>query len=156
MKNLICLFFLLFFIHKSAVGQNVEILKWEELNKKITQIEDTTIVLNFWATWCKPCLAELPDFERFNKENQSTKIQVWLVSLDFVNSLESQLRPFLKQKQMTSKIILLNESNFDQIISLINEKWTGAIPATLIIKKQKRIFFEGLMSFEQLEKAVRR
>jgi thiol-disulfide isomerase/thioredoxin len=147
------LFFLTFHQHLSY-GQTVKTIKWAELNQKIKQAADTTLIINFWATWCKPCVAELPSFEAVNKQLKNKKTQVWLVSLDFENSLNSKLKPFLEQNPQSSKIFLLAESDLDQIISQINAKWTGAIPATLIIKGQKRRFFEGPITTAQLLKSI--
>lgn len=155
MTKLISLSLLLVIQSHFAVGQDVKIIKWSALDQKIRQVGDTTLIVNFWATWCKPCVEELPAFEAISRDNKNKKLQVWLVSLDFENTLHTKLRPFLAQNYQNSKIFLLAESDLDQIISQINEKWTGAIPATMFVKAQQRSFLEGPITVSTLLETIK-
>lgn len=110
---------------------------------------DTTYVVNFWATWCGPCVKELPYFEQLNKEGASKKIKVVLVSLDFSKQYETKLIPFLKKHQLSSQVVVLNDSDSNVWIDKISPDWSGAIPATLVFKGEKREFYE--QSFESVD-----
>ncbi len=123
-----------------ANAQQVETIKFEDLEQLMTQHSEEYLVVNFWATWCKPCIQELPEFEELNK---SGRAKVYLVSLDFVEELEKVQR-FVEKKGLTSEILLLDDMNYDSFIPKVSEEWTGAIPATLMIdsKEMKTAFYE--------------
>ncbi len=110
-----------------------------------------TYVVNFWATWCAPCIKELPYFEALNK-NQN--IDVLLVSLDFPQHKESRLLPFIKKNQLQSKVVHLDDTNENFWINAIDTTWSGAIPATIIYNNQKRGFYERLFTQKELETLV--
>jgi thiol-disulfide isomerase/thioredoxin len=99
------------------------------------------IVMNFWATWCKPCVQELPYFEELNKNYSASGLKVVMVSLDFKRELESRLKPFVQKNNMASEVLLLNEHDYNSWINKVDSSWSGAIPATVIISKGNKIFF---------------
>ena len=120
------------------------------LNKK----DGTVYVLNFWATWCKPCVKELPAFEKLNTEYATKGVKVVLVSPDFPDKLESGVIPFVEKKGLQSKVVLLDAPNENEWIPKVSELWSGAIPATLIVKDGNKIFYERSFDFETLETEV--
>lgn len=120
-----------------------------QLQERIERAGDTTLVLNFWATWCKPCVEELPCFDELLHLYGVQNIQVLLVSLDFKSQLEKKFIPFLKQQQLKSEVALMADQDLSVWIPMIYEDWDGAIPATLVIKGKKRRF--NLGKFENLE-----
>ncbi|MFG4003025.1 redoxin [Flavobacterium aquidurense] len=142
--------FLLFAISISGYSQKVKLLTIDELNERIKNGQDSTYVVNFWATWCAPCIKELPHFEKLNTEFKSEKLAVLLVSVDFKSKLNSAVIPFVKRKNMKSEVFLLNESDPQKYIDRIDKSWSGSIPATLFIKGDKRKFIESEFTYEQL------
>lgn len=113
---------------------------FDDLEKAVLADKNTTYVVNFWATWCAPCVKELPYFEQLNKENKNVK--VILVSLDFKNQFETKLLPFLKKRNIASKVVFLADKNYNDWLSKVDESWSGAIPATWIIQADKKLFAE--------------
>ena len=113
-----------------------------------------TYVVNFWATWCAPCVKELPYFEKIKKEFDDKNVEVLLVSLDFPKQVEKKLIPFINKRKLNSKVVLLDDINEDVWIKSIDENWSGAIPATLIYNKNKRKFYEHSFDYETLEKEL--
>lgn len=134
----------------SAYSQNVKLLNINQLNERIKNGKDSTYVVNFWATWCAPCIKELPHFEKLGAEHKSEKLAVLLVSLDFKSKLESNVIPFVKRKNLKNEVFLLNESSPQEFIDRIDPSWSGSIPATLFIKNDKRKFVESEFTYEQL------
>jgi thiol-disulfide isomerase/thioredoxin len=118
----------------------IEIYDFKGLESLLTTEDNRTYVINFWATWCKPCIEELPYFEALQAENKD--IKVILVSLDFPDKLESQLKPFIAEKQLKSQVVLLDDPYENEWIPKVDSTWSGAIPATLIFNKSKRVFYE--------------
>lgn len=133
-------------------AQNVSVLKVDNLLKRVHNDSDTLYVVNFWATWCKPCVAELPDFEKIHQDYKSQKVKVILVSMDFKEDLNSKLKPFIKKNNYTAEVVLLDELNGNEFIDKISKQWGGAIPATLITKQNKSVndFFEKKLHYDFL------
>ncbi|MEP7094828.1 MAG: TlpA family protein disulfide reductase [Flavobacterium sp.] len=145
------IYILLFFAFSvSAYSQQVKLLNIDQLNERIKNGKDSTYVVNFWATWCAPCIKELPHFEKLSAEHKSEKLAVLLISVDFKSKLNSGVIPFVKRKNLKNEVFLLNESSPQEYIDRIDPSWSGSIPATIFIKKDKRKFVESEFTYEQL------
>ncbi|MFT5755153.1 MAG: thiol-disulfide isomerase/thioredoxin [Flavobacterium sp.] len=141
-------------IYKSA-NYEVKSFDYEGLEAYMTIENNTTYVYNFWATWCAPCVAELPSFLKLQETYKDKPFKLVLVSLDFSKSVEKSLLPFLEKKKMNVEVILLNDPDANSWIEKIDKDWSGAIPATLIFNKEKRKFYEQSFDYETLEKEVK-
>ena len=141
-------------IIKSA-NYEVKSFDYEGLEAYMKVESDTTYVYNFWATWCAPCVKELPSFLKLNEKYNGKPFKLVLVSLDFPKSVEKSLMPFLEKKKMNVEVVLLNDPDANSWIEKIDKDWSGAIPATLIINKNKRKFYEQSFEYEELEEEVK-
>ena len=131
---------------------DIPVLNFEQFEKYL-QIEDDNIhVVNFWATWCAPCVKELPYFEAVNEEYKDKNVKVLLVSLDF--NLK-KLNTFLAKNELKSEKVLLDDPDQNDWISKVSKEWSGAIPATVIYKKGKRKFYEHSFTKAELETELR-
>ncbi|RNC85022.1 MAG: TlpA family protein disulfide reductase [Winogradskyella sp.] len=132
----------------------LEIYDYDGL-KPLINVDDNTIhVVNFWATWCAPCIKELPYFEKLNADYKEKNVEVLLVSLDFPRKYETHLIPFLKKNSIQSKVVCLDDVDQNRWVPAINETWSGALPATIIYKGDKRKFFEKSFTYEELQNEV--
>ena len=140
-----------------AFAQKVAIIKFPELQKRLARSTDTTYVVNFWATWCGPCVKELPNFEQLRVANAGKKVKVLLVSLDYASQLEKKVKPFVKQRGLKAEVLLLNEPDPNEWISKVDAKWSGALPFTLIFnnKTKQRTSFERELSASELQTALK-
>lgn len=132
---------------------------YDDFSRLEARIQQTsskkTLVINFWATWCAPCVEELPCFEELNRKYADSNVEVWLVSLDFKSRLEKQFIPFLEKKKLKSDVILLADQDADTWIAKMHPDWEGALPATVIIRNGQKAFHgEPFESFEDLEAFV--
>jgi thiol-disulfide isomerase/thioredoxin len=128
------------------------VIKYEDYQKLINKNDQVLYVVNFWATWCSPCVKELPEFMEVNRQFSINKnFKMILVSLDNVRELESGLYPFMKENQIRPDVYLLDDiKRMNYWIPLIEKEWTGSIPATLIYKNGKKLFFDE----KQLDQAT--
>ena len=131
-------------------NDQIEVYNFDQLEAFLEGESDKTLVVNFWATWCKPCIKELPYFEAV-QESHKEQIKVVLVSLDFADKLESQLIPFVAKNKLLSQVVLLDDPYENEWIPKVDSTWSGAIPATLIIHKKERFFYERSFTKEELE-----
>lgn len=135
-------------------GVRVNVYDFRGLEPLFTQHNDTLYVINFWATWCKPCVKELPYFESIRNENILLPIKVILISLDFREQLETHLIPFLVKRKIMSEVMVLHDPDANTWIDKIDPEWSGSIPATLFIKGSSREFYEKSFSYEELNKII--
>ena len=135
-------------------GKSIYIYDFDGLEPLLHKDDNVTYVVNFWATWCKPCVEELPGFETLNEKYKESNIKVILVSLDFPRMYESRLLPFIKKEKLQSEVVVLDDPKQNKWIPKVSEEWSGAIPATLIYNKEKRKFFEQSFSYEELENTI--
>ena len=133
-----------------AEKSSVKVVDFESLTPYLEAKDDKTYVVNFWATWCAPCVKELPYFQELDSQFSDDQLSLLFVSLDFPDKVESKLIPFIEKRGMKEKVVLLDDSNENEWIPKIDENWSGALPATLIFNKDKRVFYEQSFTKEQL------
>lgn len=129
------------------------IYRTQDLLKRISH-PDTLYVVNFWATWCKPCIEELPSFDSLQAAHTQRPLKILLVSLDFKEDMETRVNPFLKRKKILAECVLLDETNGNDFIDLIHTGWSGAIPATLFVRDRKKTIVEKKLALTLLEKQI--
>lgn len=150
------LFITAFVLFSFTAENKIPVVKWDKMETLLNNTEDKVYVINFWASWCRPCLEELPDFEAFQEKYKKENVEVILVSLDQKKLLETKVVPLIKKKGINSTVWLLDETDFNSWINKIDPSWSGALPATLIIKgsSNKKIFHEGKYTQEKLTETV--
>ncbi|MEO1030160.1 MAG: TlpA disulfide reductase family protein [Bacteroidota bacterium] len=130
---------------------DLKIYDYDGLEPLINKTDDKIHVVNFWATWCAPCVKELPYFEAIKEKYESNNVEVLLVSLDFPRNYDSKLKPFIKKHNLKSEVVAFDDVDQNRWIPAINEAWTGALPATIIYNNEKRQFYERSFTLEELE-----
>ena len=137
-----------------VVLAQVPMMDFDQLEPRLRTGSDSVYIVNFWATWCVPCVKELPGFERINEEYTDRKVKVLLVSLDNPNHMESRIIPFVEKHELKSEIILLDDPRSHHWIPRVDESWSGAIPATIVFTRNSRSFYEKVFTWEELEDIV--
>lgn len=135
-----------------AFSQEIENISFADLEVYLQNDEERIYIINFWATWCAPCVKELPDFEKITSDFPNDKVRVLLISLDFPKQKVSKLIPFVQKKQLKSEVLLLDEPDYNSWIDKVCEDWEGAIPATVITKGSSGhyIFIDGSTDAQEL------
>lgn len=138
---------------KENYEPEVTVVKHEDLLQVLSQQNDTLNVVNFWATWCVPCVKELPHFVATLQAMKDKPVKLILVSLDTRSSLDSAVIPFLKKKNFVARHYLLDDNGrMNEWIPKIDPGWDGAIPATALYKNgQKLRFDQGQLSENELK-----
>ncbi len=133
---------------------SIATVNFEQLKPLLHKQMDTLYIVNFWASWCNPCVKEIPDFEKINAEYKNKKVKMLMVSLDFPKQVETKVIPFIKEHKMAAEVVLLFDPNANAWINEVSPEWTGSIPATLIYKNDFRSFREGTYTYEELKQIV--
>jgi thiol-disulfide isomerase/thioredoxin len=138
------LFTALILITSVSFSQEIKRLKIDELAKMI-DTSTSPLIVNFWASWCQPCIHEIPWFEKAVAEVKEKNVKIVLVSLDFATDYNNKtLQQFVKKNGYQSKVVWLDETNADKFCPKIDSSWDGSIPVTLMVnnKKKYRQFYE--------------
>ena len=155
MKGVLLSVFLLLSVAASAQWTKLTSYdKYDEMAQEYMDRDDGyTYVINYWATWCGPCVKELPYFEQLLKAYSHDKTRVILVSLDFPKKVDSKLLPFLNKHNIQSEVVILDDPKSNIWIDKVDLSWEGAIPVTIIYRGEKRVFWDGEFdTYEDLDK----
>lgn len=136
---------------KTSVAQEVATSSAASLMERLNN-PDTVYVVNFWATWCSPCVKELPEFEKIADKYPNMPVKVLLVNLDDRDKYQQRVPFFKKKKDIKQEIIWLDEKNAGEKIMEMEPTWRGFIPATFIIAAgtEYRKFYEAVVNAELL------
>jgi thiol-disulfide isomerase/thioredoxin len=126
----------LFTITHLTHAQPIKKMKMDQLLKMIDTVK-TPLVVNFWATWCGPCIREIPWFEKTMKEFADKKVKLILVSIDYPGDYAG-IAAFAKKQGFTSEIIWLNETDADVFCPKIDKTWQNTIPVTLMVNNKSK------------------
>lgn len=133
---------ILFFTVPSFAQQNtVDVYSLQQLQERVRQENDTLYVVNFWATWCSPCVRELPYFMQLSNELASKPIKFILMSLDAKDNL-AQTNNFITKKKIKIETHLFSAGDPNEWINALEPSWQGSIPATFLYHKGSKISFK--------------
>jgi thiol-disulfide isomerase/thioredoxin len=135
-------------------GVKVGLHVYDRFKPYLEAKNDTIYIVNFWATWCKPCVEELHHFEELYQVYKDKKVRLILVSLDFEDKVKSKLIPYINRNKLKGEVIVLRQKGMNDWIDKIDPSWSGALPATIIYNKDKRAFFEQSFDYKELEEQL--
>ncbi|MEI6312860.1 MAG: TlpA disulfide reductase family protein [Bacteroidota bacterium] len=142
----------------SLTAQQIQFVTNDSLEHTIYHKTDTTYMIHFFATWCIPCMNELPEIIAFNDSTKDARFKLILVSLDPINTATTNLQAIISKLNITSNIYVLNDANTNEWISKVDKNWSGAIPATLFINQHKKFrkFIAETVTFKSLSKILKK
>jgi thiol-disulfide isomerase/thioredoxin len=149
------------FAYNFVIAQNDEkfssIDNHQKLLARIHLTNDTLYVVNFWATWCKPCVEELPFLLTSADDMSGMPIKFLFISLDFSNQIETKLLPFIKTRNIKEEIIALTDQNSNAWIDAFSPEWDGAIPATFFYQNGIQLYkeFGSFHSSEEINEIIK-
>ena len=143
------------FCAQVSFAQKAELVRLYKLQTLIASRDQPIQIINFWATWCAPCIKELPLLEKLNQERSDVKVT--LVSMDIdLDPNPEKVHKFVSRKNIQSRVVILDERDPNSWISKIDKNWSGALPATLIVNSAtgKRRFWERELREGDLERLI--
>lgn len=142
----------IFFLQIDGNDNDLKIISYPEFEEMVDTPSNQIKVYNFWATWCAPCIKEMPHFEKVNKDDQD--IDLYFISLDDGRKTE-RVTNFINKRNIQAPVYLLDDIDYNKWISKVHDDWSGAIPATLFVDaKGNKHFYEGEMSEEELKSII--
>lgn len=152
-KILLALTFLT--IAVSANAQNIPARNTDQIIA-MASAKDTVFIINFWATWCAPCVAELPEFNALQQRYAGKPVKIIMVSLDFKEDYPMKLAGFVQRKRLQPEVVWLTDTDPNVFIPKIENSWQGSIPATIVVStgKQFKKFIEGSVTEKEIKNIV--
>jgi thiol-disulfide isomerase/thioredoxin len=141
---------------KTEIKPKFEIVEhFNEIENIFEKSNDTTYVINFWATTCPPCLQELPHFETSSENHREDKYKTFLINIDEFKRIEKNVIPFLNKLKIKNDVYALIDDDMSSWTAKVNKEWYGALPYTVIYKgKNKKYFFGAFKKEQDLEKEL--
>lgn len=139
-------------LYASAQSKTVRLLTIQQLQKRVSN-PDTVYIVNFWATWCGPCVKELPNFDKLQQTYKGKPVKVLLVSMDFKSKL-NEVKAFARSRKLVSEVYLADKPSEQEFIDAIDKNWSGALPGTLVVNTKKHFskFYEQEFTYDELNK----
>ncbi len=152
MKKLSLLFFTVL-LSLAAKPQKMASWKIKDVVNYYSKKTDSIYVVSFWATFCRPCNAEIPFMQDITKKYADKKVKLLLVSLDLPGYYPAKIKSFAKRTGITAEVVWLNETDADYFCNMIDKNWGGSIPATIIVNAATgyKKFFEQEFKPEEFE-----
>ncbi len=149
---LIPLIFIFLSSYSNLEAPVMKVISFDEFEAMTKAKSDKIRIFNFWATWCAPCVKEMPDFEKVNADDPS--VELYFISMDDGRKPE-RVTNFIEKRGIEAPVYLLDDVDFNSWIDKVSEKWSGAIPATLFVTPDgKRHFHEGVMDHAALKSTL--
>ncbi|MEM9837156.1 MAG: TlpA disulfide reductase family protein [Bacteroidota bacterium] len=115
---------------------------FDDIAPLFEQQNDTVYVINFWSTWCKPCVEEMPYFVQLAEDYQGQPLRIVLVSLDFKKDITTKLPKFIEKLPLDLPVVALTDKNQSDWIERVDRRWSGTIPVTVIYRNGQRTFID--------------
>ncbi len=114
------------------------------------------ILVNFWATWCAPCVKEIPEIVKLQEKYKERGLRVIAVSMDEPEELETNVRPFVAKRFPSFVSYLCKEPDHDKFASVIDPAWNEIMPTNFLIDRtgKLRATLTGGKSYEEFEAII--
>ncbi|HKG97036.1 MAG TPA: TlpA disulfide reductase family protein [Pyrinomonadaceae bacterium] len=134
----------------------VSAIDTEALKGLLTQQRQLPLLVNFWATFCDPCRDEFPDLVKIDKDYRPHALEFVTVSLDDVSEIKNEVPKFLDSMKATMPAYLLDASDPEPAINLVDRKWRGDLPATFLYNDKGEVVYRhiGRVNTAELREAI--
>ena len=149
-----CLILLFLGCSHLASAQDVPVVKFDAVEAMLQPEDNKITVINFWATWCAPCIKEMPYFEQVLAE-RNPEINLHFISLDYADQ-KDRVETFIERKGIQGDVVILDELDYNSWIDKVEPTWSGAIPATLFLNAStgERIFVESTLTHDEINQFI--
>ncbi len=139
-----------------SIKEEIPVVDEVWLKNKIENRNGKILFVNFWATWCVPCVEEFPDLVKIYNENKDSDFEFLSVSVDLSSDIETKVKPFLNKQSADFPVVVVEEKRSDEVINLINPEWNGAVPVTVIYDEngKRKEFISEVKDYEFFSKSI--
>ncbi len=124
---------------KEEIKPNIKIIRLQEIETIITEKRQGITIINLWATWCPPCVEELPFFGNIYKNYPKDLVHLYLINIEGKENGKKVVEPFLKKKPLPCPVYLLEDGTPEMIEKTLKTQISGALPVTLIYNSKGKL-----------------
>lgn len=141
---------------EKSSSHNVQLIDVKGVKRLIHERHGKILFLNLWATWCAPCVEEFPDIVKLNRMYPDSLVDVVAISVDDPDDAHSKVMPFLAKNNVDFTVYIANAKDQEDFINAVNNKWSGAVPATFIFDKhgRQKAFLLGIQKLENFRAEI--
>jgi peroxiredoxin len=143
-------------VQAPATASPIALLKPADFDKLKAASQGKVLLINFWATWCAPCVAEFPEFVMIDKNYRAKGVRTVSISTDEKSDIESAVIPFLKKQKAEFESFVSDADDPQLLIDVVDKNWSGALPATFVFDQQGKLIYTryGIIDREELLKTL--
>ena len=134
----------------------VEKIRVADLKEILRKDSGKVVLVNAWATWCKPCQDEIPSLLKLRKAFRGKAFRLILLSADDVEDIDKKVRPMLKKFKVDFPSYLMNDKSDQVFISGMSSEWNGALPTSFLYDRTGKLkaTLVGERTYRQFEDEV--
>jgi thiol-disulfide isomerase/thioredoxin len=142
---------------RAAPALSVQAVTPAGLKAAVARQKGKVVVVNLWATWCVPCIKEMPDLIKLSRTYGSQGVAVLAVSTDEPDRKPDVLS-LMKKKQIELPVLMRTSGSDADFIKVLDPKWSGTVPVTYVFDRKGKLSgapLSGPQGFAKFEKAVK-
>lgn len=134
----------------------VQTISPQELKKALQDERGNIVIVNLWATWCAPCLVEIPDLMRLEAELDTMKVKLIGIAIDEPRGGGRQIDKMRERYFPTFRTYARDNTDLDDLVSVIDPAWNEVVPTTYILGRDGKVVtrIQGKKSLEEFKAAV--
>lgn len=154
--NMFVLIMMLLFSARLYSQEVLPLSSTKDLDNLKESLNGKVVLLNFWATWCVPCVKEFPDLVKLYNDYKDKDFRLIFISTDVPEEVNSKVIPFLKENGVNFVTYYNNFSKSEDLIDYIDKNWEGAVPTTYIYDKNGKVTASvlGKKDYSYFEKEI--
>ena len=122
----------------------------------IIKEQNNIVLINFWATWCRPCLEEIPILMKLERELKESGFKLVPISLDEPESADILVNPFIQKWFPDFSSYLSVERDMDSMVSVVDTAWNEILPTSYLLNKNGTVVhrIQGSYSLEEFSTMI--
>lgn len=141
---------------KPAPAAAIPLLTAKDLRALLEKHRGRVVLVNFWATFCAPCIREIPELVRLERELGPRGFTLVGVALDEPADRATRVEPFRAKYFADFPTYLRNEADMDALVSALDPAWNEILPTSYIVGRDGKVVrrIQGGKSYEAFREAV--